>query len=192
MFNDFIDRLKAIKLHFTVTAVLEVVLGIILLIWPLTVVGLLAKVLGVILIITGLVEIVAKIFDDSMRLAGLVVGLILLILGGWIVYHPGSIISIIPIIIGVGLIGNGIMHFSLALEGKKVGAERWGFMVVAAVVTMILGAICIVCALQVVDIAVRIGGFFLVYDGIASILMVRRVNKASRDVDSVILDETDI
>ena len=192
MFNDLIDRLKAIKLHFTVTAVLEVVLGIILLIWPLTVVGLLAKVLGVILIITGLVEIVAKIFDDSMRLPGLIVGLILLILGGWIVYHPGSIISIIPIIIGVGLIGNGIMHFSLALEGKKVGAERWGFMVVAAVITMILGAVCIVCALQVVDIAVRIGGFFLVYDGIASILMVRRVNKASRDVDSVIIDETDI
>ena len=192
MFNDLIDRLKAIRLHFTVTAVLEVVLGVVLLIWPLTVVGLLAKILGVVLIVTGLVELVAKIFDDTARAAGILIGLILVVLGGWIVIHPAGIISIIPIIIGVGLIAHGVQNFSLALDGKKYSAPRWGWMLFASVFTMVLGVICIVCALRVVDIAVRVGGFFLIYDGLASILMVHRVNKASRDVDSVIIEETDI
>ena len=192
MFQDMIERFKAIRLHFTLTAVLELVLGVVLLIWPLTVVGLLATVVGVIVIAMGLVILVSKLFDDVGRAPGVLIGLILIIVGGWIVLHPAGIISIIPIMIGVGLVVHGAQNFSLALVAQRVDAPRWGWMIVAAVITIVFGVICIVCAIRVVDIAVRIGGIFMIIDGLSSIFMIHRVNKAERDVDSVIVKETDL
>ncbi len=192
MFSDMLDKLKSIRLHFTLTAVLEVILGVVLLIWPLTVVGILAKVVGVIVIAMGAIEIFAKIFDDYARAAGILTGLVLVILGGWIVLHPAGIVSIIPIIIGVGLVVHGIQNFTLALAGKRTGAPKWGFLVVLSVITILLGVVSIVCAIRVVDIAVRVAGLFMILDGLGSIFMVHRVNKAERDIDSVITRESDI
>ncbi len=192
MFQDLTDRLKAIRLHFTVTAVLEVVLGVVLLIWPLTVVGILAKVVGVLVIAIGAVELVAKIFDESARAAGILAGLVLIVLGGWVFFHPTAVVSIVSVLIGVCLILHGIQNFSLALAGKGTDAPKWGWMIFASVAIIFLGVICIVCAIEVVDIALRVAGVFMVLDGLASIFMVHRVNRAERDVDSVITRETDL
>ena len=192
MFQDIADRLRSIRLHLSVTAVLEIVLGVVLLIWARDVVDIFAQVVGVIVIVMGLVEVFAKIFDDTARMIGILTGLILVAVGGFIVLHPAGIISIIPIIIGVGLVAHGIQNFSLALAGKRSGASQWGWMVVMSIVTIVLGVVCIVCAVQVVSIAVRIGGAFMIIDGLASIFMVHRVNRAERDVDSVITKETDL
>ena len=192
MFNDIAEKLKEIRLHFTLTAVLELVLGVILMIWPLTVVELLAKIVGVTVIAVGLIELVAKIFDEVARTAGILVGLILVVLGGWIVMHPSGVISIIPIMIGVGLVAHGIQNASLALAGKRSDVRGWGWMIGASIATVLLGVVCIVCAIEVVDIAVRVAGIFMVLDGLASIFMIRKVNRAERDVDSVITRETDL
>ncbi len=192
MFNDIAEKLKEIRLHFTLTAVLELVLGVILMIWPLTVVELLAKIVGVTVIAVGLIELVAKIFDEVARTAGILVGLILVVLGGWIVMHPSGVISIIPIMIGVGLVAHGIQNTSLALAGKRSDVRGWGWMIGASIATVLLGVVCIVCAIEVVDIAVRVAGIFMVLDGLASIFMIRKVNRAERDVDSVITRETDL
>lgn len=192
MFQDIADRLRSIRLHLSVTAVLEIVLGVVFLIWARDVVDIFAQVVGVIVIVMGLVEVFAKIFDDTARMIGILTGLILVAVGGFIVLHPAGIISIIPIIIGVGLVAHGIQNFSLALAGKRSGASKWGWMVVMSIVTIVLGVVCIVCAVQVVSIAVRIGGAFMIIDGLASIFMVHRVNRAERDVDSVITKETDL
>ncbi len=192
MFQDLTDKLKSIRLHFTVTALLEVVLGVVLLIWPLTVVGILAKIVGVFVIAIGVVELVAKIFDEAARAAGILIGLILIILGGWVFFHPTAVVSIVPIMIGVGLVVHGIQNFSLAIAGKNTGAPKWGWMIFASVAIILLGVVCVVCAIEVVDIALRVAGVFMVLDGLASIFMVHRVNKAERDVDSVITRETDL
>ncbi len=192
MLNDIAEKIRSIRLHFTVTAVLEVVLGIVFLIWARDVMDIFAQFMGVIVIIMGLVEVFAKIFDDTARMIGILTGLLLVIIGGWIVFHPTGIIAVIPIIIGVGLIVHGIQNFSLALAGKRSDAPKWGWMIVMSVVTILLGIICIVCAVQVVGIAVRVAGVFMILDGLASIFMVHRVNKAERDVDSVITRETDL
>ncbi len=187
-----IEKLKAIRLHFTLTSVLEIALGIILLIWSLLVVGILAKVIGIVVVVCGLVEVVAKIFDDRARIAGIFAGLILSIIGGWIFIHPEGIIKIIPIFIGAGLVVHGIQNFALANEGRKVNAPKWGLLIVGAVISIILGGVCIFCAIRVVDLAVKIGGVFMIYDGLASILMIHHVNRAERDVDSVIISERDV
>ncbi|MCR5098226.1 MAG: DUF308 domain-containing protein [Lachnospiraceae bacterium] len=192
MFQDIAEKIKSIRLHFTVTALLEVVLGVVFLIWARDVMGIFAQFVGAIVIIMGIVEILAKLFEERARAIGILTGLVLVIVGGWIVLHPTGIISIIPIIIGVGLMAHGIQNFSLALAGKSSGAHKWGWMIVMSVVTILLGVVCIVCAVQVVDIAVRVAGVFMILDGLASIFMIHRVNKAERDVDSVITRETDL
>ena len=192
MFQEMMDKLRAVRLHFTLTAILEAVLGVVLLIWPLGVVGFLATVVGVIVITMGLIVLASKIFDDVARMPGILIGLILVIVGGWIVLNPAGIVSIIPIMIGVGLVVHGVQNIMLALSARSVEAPRWGWMIFASVCVIILGVICIVCAIRVVDIAVRIGGIFMIIDGLSSIFMVHGVNKAERDVDSVIVKETDI
>ena len=192
MFQEMIEKLKSVRAHFTLTAILEAVLGVVLLIWPLEVVGLLASVVAVIVIVMGLIVLASKIFDDAGRAPGILIGLILVIVGGWIVLHPAGIVSIVPVMIGVGLVVHGAQNFMLALSARSVGAPRWGWMIFASVCIIVLGVICVVCALRVVDIAVRIAGIFMIIDGLSSIFMVHGVNKAERDVDSVIVKETDI
>ena len=192
MWDEFVEKMKAIRLHMTASALVCVVLGIVLLIWPGQVTTIVAYFIGAMLVIIGVIQIISKIADDVNRSSGLLVGLLVAVIGIWIIIHPDVAISLIPIVIGVVLVVNGIQNLALAINGKRAEADRWGWMVVTALITLIFGALCIICAFGVIKLVMRLVGLALIFDGVSSMLMVHHVNVAERAYDTVILREEDV
>ena len=95
------ETLKRIKADIIVSALLCIALGIVLLVWPAETIDVFCKILAVGLIIMGGVDIASYFMNRSIHPFAGALGLIVLLIGIWIFLRPESIVSLIPIVIGV-------------------------------------------------------------------------------------------
>ena len=172
---------------------ISIVIGILLLVYPQESVSTIGMILGVVVVLSGLAVLLSQLFDFNKNVMGMVVGLVLIILGIWIFTGPSVILSLIPIAIGVMLVIHGIQDFTMAIEGAKAHMDMPWIGFVIATINIILGFVCIAKAFTLVDLAFRIIGLMMIFDGITDIGLVHRVRKATNSVvDSYITKEEDL
>ncbi len=187
------DKIKALKLNITLSAVISIVIGILLLFYPTESISAIGKVIAVIIMLAGIGVIVSQIFDFGVNVMGIVVGGILVVIGIWIYTSTAAILSIIPIAIGVILVVHGIQDLGLAIEGARAGAKYPWLDFIIAALNILLGMVCIMHAFGIVNIAIRIIGAMLIFDGITDLGIVHKVRKATGSVvDSTITHEEDL
>jgi ABC-type spermidine/putrescine transport system permease subunit II len=119
-----------------------------------------------------------------------------LIVGVWIFLKPGSIVSLIPIVIGVILAVHGVQDVKMALESKNGGYDRWWIMLIIAIISIAFGVLCIVNAFGMVKLAMQFVGAALIYDGISDLWVVtktvRTVKEMEREAKAVDVDYKEI
>lgn len=173
------DTLKKIKADVILSALVCVALGVVLLIWPSETIDIFCKVLAAGLVIIGVMNIVNYFRNRSMHPFGGVLGVIVVIVGVWVFVRPESLVSLVPIVIGVILCVHGIQDVKLALETKENGYEKWWSMLIIAAISILFGGLCIVKAFGVVTLALQFIGIGLIYDGISDLWIASRAIKAA-------------
>ncbi len=185
------EKLKQMRLHIAFGSLACIIMGLIFLFWADGIATTVARLIGFILLLIGGTQFLGKLFGDSNRSSGMLVGGLIAIIGIWVIINPESAVAIIPMIIGVVLVIHGIQDVSLAYAGRAAKMTRWKGAIGIGVLDIILGVICIVCAFRMVTLALQIMGIMMIYDGVTSGLIVRDVNRAEKDiVDSRIIRET--
>ncbi len=178
------DFLKSIKTNILGSALLCVILGIVLVIYPNTSLALVCRAVGVIVLITGagflLSHIRGGIFSWFYKL-DLILGVLFVILGGYILLNPLGLLSIIPIVFGVLLIYHGISDLGQALELRKYEADRWWISIIIAVITIALGIMIMKNPFSTIDMLMRIIGICLIYDGLSDLLLVGKFSRSIRN-----------
>ena len=174
------ETLKRIKADIIVSALLCIALGIVLLVWPAETIDVFCKILAVGLIIMGGVDIASYFMNRSIHPFAGALGLIVLLIGIWIFLRPESIVSLIPIVIGVILCVHGIQDLKLAIETKRNGYEKWWSMLIIAAVSLVFGVLCIVNAFGMVKLALQFIGIALIYDGISDLWVANRAVHAAK------------
>ena len=162
------------------SALLCIVMGVVIFVWPAATIDLMCKVLAVGLIIFGAVQL-ASYFVKKMSspLSG-ILGLIAALVGFWIYTRPESIVSVIPIVIGVILLIHGMQDVKMAFEAKRSKYAKWWSMLLMALISLVFGAICIVNAFGMVKLALKVIGVALIYDGVSDLWIVNRTGKAAK------------
>lgn len=192
------DFFKGIKANYTISAILCVVLGLVLLIWPGTTTQLICKLLGAVLFAYGAVQVVLYLFnrDRTMLSQGmLVLGIIFAVIGSFILLKPETIIMAVPVIVGVLIVLHGLHNVAQAIGLKKENYDNWWVAFLLGVLTAALGGVLIYNPFTVVDTIVRMIGLFLIYDGLSDVWILSRVFKVKRssqkivDVDYVDVEE---
>ena len=186
------EKIKGLRLNITISGIISVIIGILLLIYPTESHTTISKGIAAIIVLAGICIILSQIFENGFNAMGIVVGGVLAVIGIWIFLAPGSIVSIIPIAIGVLLVVHGLQDLGLAIEAVKVKAPRAWLTFIIAIVNILLGAVCVADAFKIVNLATRIIGAMLIYDGITDIFTVHKVNKAAKIIDVDILREEDV
>lgn len=174
------DTLKKVKADIILSALLCAVMGIVLLIWPAETIDLFCKILAAGLVIMGAVQITSYFTNRSLHPFAGALGLLLVLVGIWIFVRPESIVSIVPIVIGVILCVHGIQDLKLALETKDNGYAKWWSMLIIAAVSLIFGIICIVNAFGMVKLALQFIGIALIYDGVSDLWVASRAIRAAK------------
>lgn len=190
-------RFKANRIIFSLGAI---ALGIILMVWPSTSLIILAKVIGVVLAAGGIIMALMCIAQQGAvsRTYKLIMAAIMLICGVVIYLHPGDLVSLIPIVMGILVLISGIVNLGETFTLTRQSYGKWWVSLLLAVATIALGIILITRAFGVASAVTRIAGFVLVFDGISDLWVISRISTAVKnaeqdanaiDVDAEVIDD---
>lgn len=174
------ETLKKIKADVILSAVLCFALGVVLLVWSTETINIICRALAVGLMIIGVVNIISYFRDKSMHMFSGVLGLIVLLIGAWLFMRPESVVSLIPIVIGVILAVHGIQDILLAIETKNNSYEKWWSILLMGIISLALGVFCVVYAFGLVSFALKFIGIALIYDGLSDLWIVSRASKSAK------------
>ncbi|MBE5911504.1 DUF308 domain-containing protein [Pseudobutyrivibrio sp.] len=188
------EKIKGLKINITASAIISIIIGLLLVTYPDEITIALSRVIACIIIVAGVAIVLSQIFENDKNALGIAVGGILSLLGVWMLLAPEDniIINIIPIAIGVILVVHGVQDLTMAVEiVRNKGKNSW-VVFLGAIINIVLGALCIAMAFQVVKMIFWLIGVMLIYDGITDLFFVHKVKVSKVVVDSIITREEDI
>lgn len=164
-------------------SVLMVVIGLILVIWPGTALRLAAQVLGVALLVAAVIFGISWYQDRHLAQrndANLALAIVGGLLGIVVLIAPKAVISIIPWIVGLVILLNGVINLAQALDQRKAGDPRWIIALVLAVLTLILGLIILSNPFRALTAPVVVVGLVFLYNGVSNLWIESRYRKMDR------------
>ena len=192
------NYIKSLKVNYSLSAVICVILGIVLLVWPGQSTQVVCMILGIVLGGFGIIQIILYLATKEKTMVShsmMMLGIVLAVIGGWIVLKPDTIIKAIPMIVGILIVIHGLHNAVQAIDLKKMQYDNWWVALLLSLLTVALGIILICNPFTVVDTVVRLIGAFLIYDGLSDMWILSRVFKTKKnkekiiDTDAVIVDE---
>ena len=140
----FIKRAKAAYIS---TCAAIAVIGLILILFPEISMLAVCYMLGIAAIVFGIVKITGYFSADPYGLAfqfDFAFGIIAILLGLVVIIHPGNIMALVPVIMGIYFMIDGIMKIQTAVDAKRFGVKSWWLILVSAIVTGGIGILLLV------------------------------------------------
>ena len=175
--------LKKIKTNVVVSSALCVILGLVLVFRPGLSMRLVCTAVGVVLIVSGVMRMIDYFTAGDGSLysqANLIFGIILAVVGVWIVMRPDKVMAIIPIIVGIVIAIHGLHNLQQALELWRDKYDRGWAGLILGVLTVGFGVLLICRPFAAIDTVVMLIGFFLIYDGLSNVWIVSRIYKNAK------------
>lgn len=113
------EFLKRAKADYLLSSVLCIALGIIFVVWKGGVIDVIGTLLSVAMIIVGIIYLGSFILSLATFGASTIVGILVLAVGIWFLIQPSLIVSLVPVILGVGLVFHGIRAVTEAVNAKN-------------------------------------------------------------------------
>ena len=180
---DFHSIYNKLKQSWICSAVVTIVLGLLLVLFPAAALNSVSYVLGGIAIAMGVIRTVRYFKQDHtypfLFQSDLVVGLLSVGFGIFMVSQPVTVLSILPHVFGILLVGCGIGGILRAVDAKKAGfaSSSWGVLLTLAIVSIVLGLLITANPFGVMETAVIIIGASLIYQGVTDIVSTLVVGK---------------
>lgn len=177
--------LKKLKTNVVISAVLCILLGIVLVVWPDISMQIACAAIGIVLLVGGIVRLVQYfvVRDGSMYAQmNLIMGIVLAVVGVWIVLKPDKVLAIIPIIIGIVIVLHGLNNLQQAITLYKDSYDKWWIALILGILTVGFGILLICRPFAALDTVVVLIGIFLIYDGLSDIWIVSRIYKTAKEL----------
>ena len=119
-------------------------------------------------IITIIMGIILILFPDTTSLI--------------VCYGIAGVILIIPFVIGMFIVVEGILNIVRSFQLRQWGFERWLYDLVLSVLLLILGMIIVVNPFDAALVSVMMIGICLVYDGLLNLLILHRSSQFVKQI----------
>ena len=146
------DFLKGLKANYTISAILCVLLGLVLIIWPGTTTQIVCMSLGIVLLAYGIIQIAIYLFNRERTIISqgmMLLGIVFAVIGTWILLKPEMIIMAVPVIVGVLIVIHGLHNIVQAIALQKDRYERWWVALIFGLLTVIFGGILILSLIHI-------------------------------------------
>ena len=177
------NLLKRLKTNIVISAALCILLGIVLVVWPDLSMQIVCTAIGAVLLIGGGVRLAAYFTakDGSVYAQmNLITGIILAVVGIWILLQPDKVLAIIPIIVGIVIALHGVNNLQQAVSLCKEKYDKWWVALILGLLTVGFGILLVCRPFEALDTAVMMIGLFLIYDGISDIWIVSRIYRTAK------------
>ena len=166
------NYLKEVKKDALLTDLIYMIIGLLFILIPAFISNFICYLIGLLVIILGIKPIHKYLnLIEKTRLSKMIfiVGILMIILGLFIIVNPNLLASILPITIGLYLIIISFAKLSDSIEYKKNNYDKWYNFLISSILTLIIGLVILFNPFKTVTLAIRIVGFVLLIDGLFDI-----------------------
>lgn len=153
--------------------IILLILGIILTIFPSGTLELLCRILGIAAICFGAATLYGAIKKNQDGMT-IMLAVAAIVIGIFFTAQPGVLASIIPFIIGIVLVGNGILNLSNSIRNRTVMGSRFWYSVLVASAAIIIGILILFNLFSTASVIVRIIGIGLIIGAVDSLLTMKK------------------
>lgn len=165
---------EGMKKNYFISAILTIALGAVLVIWPDWSGRILCYLLGAALILMGGIQLIVCIRAERIGFYSkfsMLMNIILILLGVWVCIRPDTVLSLVPVIIGIVMLIHGCMDLQFTMDIKHAGSCKWWIALIFALVTLTLGVFLVMHPFLAFEITMLIIGIGLLYDGISDLVL---------------------
>lgn len=161
-------------------AVGSLILGVLLLLWPGGALRAAAYAVGLVIMAVGLTAMISFFRGrrgGSLLSLGFFAPLLVIGAGGWIFLNPEDFVSIIPTAIGFLIVFSGIINLLETFFLSRARDRKWWVSLLAAIATIFMGMLLVNHAFGIASTMVRLGGCFLIFNGLSDLWINNRVDE---------------
>lgn len=165
---------EGMKKNYFISAILTIALGAVLVIWPDWSGRILCYLLGAALILMGGIQLIVCIRAERIGFYSkfsMLMNIILILLGVWVCIRPDTVLSLVPVIIGIVMLIHGCMDLQFTMDIKHAGSGKWWIALIFALITLTLGVFLVMHPFLAFEITMLIIGIGLLYDGISDLVL---------------------
>lgn len=191
--------LKTVKTVYSAVAVLECILGLVMLCYPGFSLSALGIILGIGLVLFGVVELIAYFSGSAPLILSrnvLAGGIFFIILGVLVLTNPLGLMNFICIVIGVGILADSLFKLQSVLDVRQFMSRGSWWLVFAALLLSVLAGILLVfwpgesgrALIVLMGIGLLLNGAFNIFD----VVYVTRYVKEFKDYYHTNFDYSDV
>jgi len=183
--------IQDMKQNYFINAVIMIILGLILIIWPEILGNILCYMIGGALLLMGVFQLIGFMRGERLGFYNkfnATMGIVLVLLGIWVCVNPNVILSIIPVVVGVIVLIHGLMDIQYALDIKKSGTSKWWIALIVALITLGLGIFLVLHPFFLYQVTMILIGVSMLYDGASDLVLLFFARLAQKDTDRRIRD----
>ena len=184
------DFLSQFKRDFARMAAACIVLGLLLLLYPDTSGTIISVIIALVLAAAGVMHIISYIFrryPDDIGHMDLVTGLIFAGAGVFLFLHPGILIGLLPVVLGLLLIVDGIIKLQSAVDLARLHTRKWWIVLILSAASVILGTVSLLNPFETMAVLLMFIGASLVIDGLFDFWTLfsihRRIKRFRREME---------
>lgn len=157
--------------------------GLILLFVPELTLVTIANAVGIVLIIIGAIFIFSYICRKQMAAGNndLVKGIVTAGIGLFICVRSEAVISILPVLLGVGVVVSGILKLQHAFDLRRMAVSAWTKVMITAAINILIGLIVILNPFSTVAFLMRLIGVGLIFSGLTDVITTIYVSKKASE-----------
>ncbi|MCE5189106.1 MAG: DUF308 domain-containing protein [Eubacteriales bacterium] len=160
---------KTIQKALIISAVVYIVIGLLLVIWPDQARQIIIYAIGAAALLYGGYRIV-DFFSRKENLSGVQIGVALgiacIMLGLFLLFKANVVVALLAAVIGVAVIVDSVLRLQIALNLRLSGERGWIALIVTAFITLVFGILLLFNPFTAVRVATVIGGASLLADGV--------------------------
>ena len=164
-------------------ALVTIVLGVVLVVWPDRSVSMICAILGGALLLCGLLYVIgwfAGKRQQSKSVFMIIPGVILAGLGVWLMTSSNTVIALIQYVFGAVVLFHGILDLQAAFALLTQRMSKWWIDLLLALLTLGLGLLILANPFGTFAALVVLIGIALIYDGASDIWLILRLRRAAK------------
>lgn len=175
--------LKSWKLQEVGGAVTLLICGLVLLLMPELTLVTIANVIGIFVIVIGAFFLVSY-FTRKELAAGnndLIKGLVIVFVGIFICVKSELVVSILPVVLGIGVVLSGILKLQHAFDLKRMGFGTWIRIAITAAINVFIGPIVILNPFSTAAWLMRLVGIAFIFSGVTDLVTTIYVSRKASE-----------
>lgn len=176
--------------NLVISSIILCITGLIFMIFSETMVNMIGWILGSILCIIGIVQMIGYIRSRT-SVMSLLVSIISLVVGVLLFMHPGWVMSLLSVIIGIYILIEAALKIKVVVEAKKQAAKGWWVLLIVTLIGITMGILLIVNPFGISRAFMFVLGLAFLISGVLDLIQAIYTKKILKEMSQEIIDMED-